>query len=80
MALYGQMQRGIPMNERECVAAAVEHLRGARDSLRGMAQLRGDMRWLLPVRLLDEIADRVQVLQHRGGPPLLLLPHREPRR
>ena len=78
--ISGQRHTGTPLSERECYLSAIEHLRGARDSLRGLAIMREDMRWLLPVRLLDEIADCVTRLKDQGGSRLLWLPHREPRR
>jgi hypothetical protein len=63
------------MSERECYLMAVEHLRGLRDSLRGLAQLRKDAAWLLPVRILEQIEDKIKVLMNGGGrAPLLLLP------
>ena len=74
--LAGQIKSGTPMSERECYLGAIEHLRGARDCLRGIGLLRGDMRWFLPVRLLDGMVDRITLLMRRGGPPLLIMPKR----
>lgn len=63
------------MSERECYLMAIEHLRGLRDSLRGLAQLRKDAAWLLPVRILEQIEDKIKNLMMRGGrAPLLILP------
>lgn len=77
--LAGQRHTGTPLTEKECYSNAIEGLRMARDSLRGLALLRGDGRWLLPVRLLEEIADRVTKLKDRGGPSLIWLPDRDRR-
>ena len=67
--------RGTPMSERECYLSCIEHIRGLRDSLRGLAALRKDAAWLLPVRILEQMEDKVKVLMHKGGrSPLLILP------
>lgn len=62
--------------EYHCYLAAVEGLRNASQALRSLALKRGDGRWLLPVRVLDEVADRIARLKDKGGAPLLWLPAR----
>lgn len=72
--IQGQIRSGRPMSERECFVEAIGHIRGLRDCLRGLALLRGDMRWLLPVRLTEQMEDGVKKLMNKAGKPLLILP------
>ena len=74
--IAGQRTSGTRMSERDCFLGAVEHLRGASACIRGIALLRGDQRWLLPVRVLDEVTERVTKLMTRRGASLLILPRR----
>lgn len=74
--IAGQLQTGTPLSERECFLAAIEHLRLASHALRGLAAARKDARWLIPVRLLDQITDKVRALMDRGGPRVIWLPER----
>ena len=73
----GEFRGGREVSEYECYLRAIEGLKIARDALRGLAILRSDMRWLLPVRILEELIDRVDRLKDRGGAPLLWLPERK---
>jgi hypothetical protein len=68
-----------PLSEPELYSRAIDHLASASACFRGLAAHRKDARWLLPVRLLDEITDRVRRLMTRGGSRLLWLPERDRR-
>lgn len=67
---------GTEMNEAQCYALMLEHLAGVRDCMRGMAQLRGDMRWLVPVQLMDQMQDRIKAMMHRPGASIRWMPER----
>lgn len=71
---------GTPLNDHQQFSWLVEHLRSARDCARGLALSRGDMRWLMLARLMDDAADRAVIMKNRGGSVLKVLPHREPLR
>lgn len=60
--------------EYQCYLAAVDGLKRASDALRSLALLRSDGRWLLPVRLLDDVTERLGKMKDEGGAPLLWLP------
>lgn len=64
------------MSETQCFTLCIEHLQGARDCLRGLAILRADARWLIPVQLLDQLVDRIKKVMHRPGSRMLWLPQR----
>lgn len=72
--LAGQIRSGRPLSERECFVEAIGHLKGLRDCLRGLALLRMDQRWLLPVRLTEHLEDAVTRMMNRAGKPPLLIP------
>lgn len=72
--LEGQMQSGSPMSERDCYQRALFHLNGLRTSLRGLVAARRDMRWLLIVRILDQIEDNIRKLMVKGGSRIVWLP------
>lgn len=77
----GQRIVGREMSEKECYLVAIKGLREAAAGLRGVAAHRGDGRWLLPVRLLDQITDHVTRLKDKGGlKPMLWLPPDRDRR
>ena len=76
----GQINTGTPLSEIACFQVTIEGLQHARDGLRGLAIMRGDMKWLMVVRLIEELIDRVTKMMNRGGRPLMWMPHREPRR
>ena len=78
--LAGQRISGSPMTERECFQGAIHGIQTTRDCLRGLALLRNDMRWLVPVRLLESMKDHIERLMVRKEQKLLWLPHREPKR
>lgn len=65
-----------PQTEPELYARAIDHLQAACNCFRGLAQMRKDMRWLMVVRAMDEMIDRVRRLMSRGGPRLLWMPPR----
>lgn len=64
------------MSEKECFEQAIYHMRGLRACFSGLANLRKDVRWLYPVRILEEMEDRMKKLFIRGGPRVLWLPDR----
>ena len=70
---------GTPMTEVECFTRAIDHLQSASNCFRGLAQLRGDMRWLLPVRIMDQMVDKIKVMMVKPGKSLLWLPERDRR-
>lgn len=74
--LIGQRVSGTPLSERQCFELAIEHCHGLRDSLRGLALLRADTRWLIPVRLIEKMEDSIRKLMVKGGPRIVLLPDR----
>ena len=78
--IAGQLITGRPMTERECFQGAIHGIQTTRDCLRGLALLRNDMRWLIPVRLLDTMKDSIERLMIQKERKLLWLPHREPKR
>lgn len=75
--IAGQLKTGSPMNERQCFEGTMAGLKTARDCLRGLALLRADSRWLIPVRLLDKMIDQVTRLRDRGGARVIWLPGRD---
>ena len=77
--IAGQRITGTPLSERECFQRAIEGLSDASHALRGMAALRKDARWLIPVRILDQVIDRIRRLKDQGGARVLWLPDRLPR-
>jgi hypothetical protein len=77
--IYGQLHTGRPLSERECFQIILEGIGQASAGLRGLAASRKDARWLLPVRILDEMTDRVKKLMVQGGARIIWLPNREPR-
>jgi hypothetical protein len=68
---------GSPMSEAELFLRSVDHLQSAATCFRGIAAHRKDARWLLPVRILDQVVDRVKRLRDQGGARVLWLPDRE---
>ncbi len=68
---------GTPMSETELYARSIDHLQAAANCFRGLAASRKDARWLLPVRILDQIVERVRAMMTRGGSRLLWLPERD---
>ena len=72
--LAGQLRSGTPMDERTCYVEAIGHIRGLRDCLRGLALLRMDQRWLLPVRFCEQLEDTVKKMMNRGGKVPILVP------
>jgi hypothetical protein len=70
---------GTPMSETELYASSIDHLNAAANCFRGLAASRKDARWLLPVRILDQIIERVRAMMTRGGARLLWLPEKERR-
>jgi hypothetical protein len=77
--LNGQRHVGSPMSERDCFVEAIGHIRGLRDCLRGLALLRNDQRWLLPVRVTERLEDSVKRMMTSTAAKLLILPQREGR-
>jgi hypothetical protein len=63
-------------SEYHCYLAAIDGLRRASDALRALAAQRKDAKWLKPVRLLDEVQDRLGRMKDEGGPPILWLPNK----
>lgn len=74
--IAGQRHTGSAMSERDCFLHAIEGLRNASAALRGLALLRGDMRWLIPVRILDSVIASVTKMMTQRGASLLILPDR----
>jgi hypothetical protein len=72
--LAGQLQSGTPMSERECFHRALYHLNGLKACMSGLANSRKDMRWLIPVRICNQIEDSIKKLIDRGGPRVVWLP------
>jgi len=70
----GQLRSGTPLSERELFQLCLQHIGGLKGALRGLAASRKDIRWLVPVRLLDRMEDHVKKLIVRGGSRVLWLP------
>lgn len=70
------MRDSTQLDERTCFLAAIEGLQHTRDALRGLAILREDMRWLVAVQLVDQLADRVKAVMKQPHSRMLVLPQR----
>ena len=72
--LAGQRITGSPLSERDCYQIIMKGLADASVGFRGIARLREDMRWLLPVRILDQMVANAKLMIDRGGvKPLIWL-------
>lgn len=52
--------------ERELFCALMDHLVGARDSMRGLALCRNDERWIAVARIMDEVKDKTSKLMTKA--------------
>ena len=74
------LNRGTAINERDAFVLTLEGLNKARDGLRCVAQLRGDLRWLYAVRVLEQVIDNVKRnMNARATKPLLTIARDEAR-
>ena len=64
------------LSERDPYARMLHGAGEIRESARGMAQSRGDMKWLILVQLMDRTIDNIKKSYTKAGAPLLILPHR----
>lgn len=74
--LIGQRITGTEVTERDLFLRAIENIRSLRDCYRGLALKRGDERWLVPARAMEELEDRTKWLMTARQTPFLLLPRR----
>ena len=73
----GQIRRsGTDMTERDCYTRALYHFQGLKACLRGLAALRMDARWLVPVQWLDRMEDVVKKAITQPGARQIILPYR----
>lgn len=72
----GQRMFGRTMSERELFTEALGNIKRLRDCYRGLALSRGDERWLVPARLMEELEDRTKRLMTQRQTPFLILPRR----
>ena len=75
--IAGQRITGSSMTERDCFIRAIAAIRELRDCLRGLALLRNDQRWLLPVRVTEQLEDAVKRMMTSTRSKLLILPQRD---
>lgn len=74
--IAGQRITGTPMNERELFGRAIDAIHNLRDCYRGLALSRGDEKWLLPARLMEELEDRTKRMMTQRQTPFLILPRK----
>ena len=77
--IAGQRITGSPLSERDCYARAIYHIQGLRECLRGLALLRNDLRWLVPVRFAEQLEYNVRRMMTARQSKILVLPERDPR-
>ena len=65
------------MSERDWFLRAIAAIRDLRDCLRGLALLRNDQRWLLPVRVTEQLEDSIKRMMTSTRAKLLILPSRD---
>lgn len=75
--LLGQLRTGTPLSERECYGMYLEANANAVNALRGLAAARKDARWLMAVRIHEQIMDNVKKLINKGGSRVIWLPGHE---
>lgn len=75
--LAGQRLSGTDMSERELFQRAIHHIQNLRDCYRGLALKRGDERWLVPARFMEELEDRTKRLMVQRQAPYFIAPRRQ---
>jgi hypothetical protein len=74
--IAGQRTTGSQLSERQCREIILDGLRRARVGFEGLAALRLDARWVVPVRLIDDLMDATKKHFDKGGPRALWIPGR----
>lgn len=54
------------LTEREAFASLLDHLTGAREAMRAIGLSRGDERWILTARVIEQVKDNAQKLMHKA--------------
>jgi nitrate reductase beta subunit len=72
--IAGQIIEGRQMSERELFVHAIQNIKQLRDCYRGLALSRGDERWLVPARMMEELEDRTKRMMTARQSPFLILP------
>lgn len=72
--INGQRITGTDMSERELFVRAIDNIRSLRDCYRGLALKRGDERWLVPARLMENLEDNTKKLMVAKHVPFLITP------
>lgn len=74
----GQMIVGTALSERDLFQRAIHSIQSLRDCYRGLALKRGDERWLVPARMMEQLEDQTKKLMVAKQRPFLITPYRRP--
>ena len=72
----GQRIIGTGLSERDLFQRMLHHTQNLRDCFRGMALSRGDERWLVPARMMEQLEDSTKKLMVAKQRPFLIPPRR----
>ena len=74
--LNGQIISGSSLSERDLFVRAIHHIQNLRDCYRGLALNRGDERWLVPARMMEQLEDNTKRLMVAKQRPFLITPRK----
>jgi hypothetical protein len=74
--LGGQIISGSSLSERDLYARMIHYIQNLRDCYRGMSLSRGDERWLVPARMMEQLEDSTKRLMVAKQRPFLITPYK----